>query len=204
MLALYITLGVIGYLNIGYWWGKFSWKVWQKKEKSFAGFLCFPTCNLDNKIGSNDAFALICAFEGVENGVETYAKIMAFTWLLKFLWNASMIMLSGGISITGKLLGKTLIPVFRLTAKLASKLVSAACWLPEKIARKISLLHKHQAKQLAQEPPKQLPPAEPDPNQFNIDEYHLILEQKAKTDARLKELEAHPDKEKILALPRRF
>lgn len=57
---------------------------------------------------------------------------------------------------------------------------------------------------LPKRPPKELPPAKPDPDQFNIDEYHRLLEQKAKTDARLKELEAHPDKKKILVLPRRF
>lgn len=44
---------------------------------------------------------------------------------------------------------------------------------------------------------EQLLPVEPEINRFDIDEYHRVK-------ARLAELEAHPDKEKILAQPRRF
>jgi len=52
---------------------------------------------------------------------------------------------------------------------------------------------------------KELPPApEPIPDQFDVDERNDLLEKRARINARLKEIDAHPDKDRVLAQPRRF
>ncbi len=90
MLTVFLaTLGVVTYLNIGYWWGQASWKVWQKKQRSFAGLLCFPISYWEDLIGSTEtdcedsAQAWVACF----STVESYSSKMAFAWPLKALWS---------------------------------------------------------------------------------------------------------------------
>ena len=171
-----ITLGVVGYLNSGYWWGRASWKIWQKKQHSFAGLLCFPVSCAYNLIGCEDR----CWLDGLGrtpvssfSTVEGYSLEMSFTWPLKALWNSIVLTIFAGIKIS-----------------------SLVCGLPTAMAKIPTFLPKRQ--------PKQLPPAEPGSNQFSVDEHQRLLEQREEMDIHIKELEANPDHKKIRAFPKRL
>lgn len=180
--AFLITLGAVSYLNIGYWWGRLSWKVWQKGQRSFAGLLCFPGSYILNEIGDNSTSSLV----GWCDKSEAYTKSLAFAWPIKMLINIVFLTFIGTVT-----LGSIVI------IKPGSILVSLVCGqlLPKAIiARLTSLLPKRRHKELS---------PSPQPAQFSVDEYQHLLEQREKINTRLKELEAHPDK-KILELPRRL
>ncbi len=169
MLALYIALGCLGYTMTGYWWGRASWKVWEEKQRSAAGLLCFPVSYYtEDGVGSCIIIDgdLECSPISWFGEREYYARAMMFTWPLKLLWNLTV--------ITG-----------------------LAVWESPKVV----LLPKHIYLKMfpVKAPPKELPAAESevDPDRFDIDEYNALR-------ARLDKLEAHPDKEKILAQGRRF
>ncbi len=176
MHALWYILGAITYLNTGYWWGKASYKAWQKQKRTAVGLLCFPLSYAANNIGrvtdivrGEDGFTLtpIHDFKNVDN----YAKCMTFVWPAKATMN-----------------------ILTLTALI----LATVCTNPK------SLLPRRSIKELPKPAPKELPPVETsDPDQFDIHEYQNLLEQRDKIAARLKELEAHPDKQKLLMLPRR-
>lgn len=91
--AALITLGVVGYLNIGYWWGRASWKVWHKKERSFAGLLCFPVSYARNKVGEDwnghkDGLEpVIAAYESDGGCAGDYAGSLMCVWPLKMAFN---------------------------------------------------------------------------------------------------------------------
>lgn len=91
MIAFWVTLGIIGYLNIGYRWGRLSWKAWGKKSRSFAGLLCFPVSYKKDQIGSytddgKSLYPFIVEFYK-ENDAYDYAKATALVWPLKALFN---------------------------------------------------------------------------------------------------------------------
>ena len=93
MLALWVALGIIGYLNIGSTWARISWKAWGKKRRSVAGLLCFPVCYQINRIGEYDGDSLCTknsAFIGSfhdEGDISNYTRTMALVWPAKLLWN---------------------------------------------------------------------------------------------------------------------
>lgn len=202
-IALWV-LGAIAYLNIGYRWGRWSWKVWNKKKRSAAAFLCFPLNYEYNRIGEcgnsiNESFIAPPVAES--KTAEDHAQTIAFVWPLKLLFNAIATICIGGKFI-GKLLsnaGSYCLDGFWFVAKNALKIVT----------NPISLLPKRPQQELAEEPLKQLPKptldAQPNnSNQFDIHEYQNLLIQKDKIEARLKELDAHMDKDKIIAFPKRL
>jgi hypothetical protein len=173
-LALWI-IGVIGYVNTGYWGSHLFQKVWDKKKRSLGGLLCFPASFCKNCIGDNRSWKTSSGDNWLLVNDGDYDKTMAILWPIKVLLNL-IVMLSIGTYYAVK-------TGFAL------------------ITNPLSLLPKRQPKKLAKEPPKELPTGEatfwPMSNQFDIDEYHRLK-------ARLEELEAHPDKDTILAEPRRF
>ncbi len=90
-IALWIILGIVGYLNIGYRWGRLSWIAWGKSKRSFTGLLCFPVSYKKNQIDKyqNDGksihpFIVSYYKQKDEYG---YAKGVAILWPLKALLN---------------------------------------------------------------------------------------------------------------------
>ncbi len=73
------------------------------------------------------------------------------------------------------------------------KTIAKVCNLPKTISSLSVLL----PKRIQKKSTKELPSAKSETDQFDVDEYHRLK-------ARLAELETHPDKEKVLAQPRRF
>lgn len=114
-------------------------------------------------------------------GGDNYAKTMSFIWPLKALWNIPILAFWFVVN-TPALTGLTI-----------RKLLTG-------IAKPVRLLHKR----LSKKPPEQLSAAELGLDQFDIDEYHSLLMERDKVNARLKELEAHPDKGKLLQMARRL
>lgn len=167
--AFLITLGAIGYLNIGYWWGHVLWWVWYKKEWFFISLLCFLMNHNDNTIGDKTCIVerpgppILTAFKKEID----YKKTLALTWPLKVVFN--------------------LMPLSFLLVTNSLVLVT------------------HPTSLLPKQSPKQLPPAEPDPDQLNpYEEHQRLLEKREEMNVRLKELEAHPDYEKTRAFPKRI
>lgn len=196
--ALLIAAGVVTYLNIGYWWGRLSWKTWREQRRSFSSFLCFPASHITDTVGDGSSNTLldkapVANFDDDKN----YTTVMAFVWPAKLAWNTVFCAI-GAIFEFGVLIGRSCYKPFQLVGPIKPfrRLVSI-CTSPIATLSKLrSILPKRQ--------PKKLPPPLPEPNEFSVDEYHNLLVERDKIDARLKELEDHPDRKRLLRLPRRF
>lgn len=184
--ALLITLGVVSSLNFGGWLGRQSWKAWGKKKKSVAGLLCFPIAYEKDQIGVDDQVgqnpnAMIINFHK-KNDAYNYAKAMAFVWPGKVLFNLCCLSYFALRNLSSK--------TIQLIDVVIGRAIDMAIYPTSSLFPKLA--------------PKELAAGEPDPDQFDIDERQHLLEQRDKIDARLKEMDAHPDKAKILDQPRRF
>ena len=114
MNAFFMLIIIFAYINIGYWWGCLSWKIWEraqhtaliKDRRSIAGLLSFPVSHEKDKLGygRNDAdwsrppianfsnidyyrIAMMCAwpFKAVFN---LFALVFfVIRWLFRSIWN---------------------------------------------------------------------------------------------------------------------
>lgn len=196
--TLLIVTGAVTYLNIGYWWGRLSWKTWHKKKRSFSSFLCFPASHMTDTVrdGLTDTLldkTPIANFDDDKN----YTTVMAFVWPAKLVWNTVfcpicaifefVVLIVMGCHKSFKPLGP--IKPFRRLVSICTSPIAA-------LSKLRSILPKRQ--------PKKLPPPPPEPNEFSVDEYQNLLVERDKINAQLEKLNAHPDKKKLLLMPRRF
>lgn len=177
-IALWI-LGVVGYFNTGYWWGKFNSKTWEKREQSTKSFLCFPITHSYGEVG-NGPTPFAKYWDINELSEESYAKILAFTWPTKLAFNLVLIAFFSALFI-----GKT-------TVKLTTY--------------PISLFPKRAPKELTAAPPAEPTPIQSDSySESKADEYELILARHRNDEIRLQQLEAELDENrKIVSLPKRL
>lgn len=130
MSALYIVLGILGvvaYLNIGYFWSKISWKTWLKKRRSVAALFCFPINYKLDKIGYEEwkpdpdypltqKISRECQPNIAEWSTEkSYVGTMTFIWPFKFVFNLTM--------LTGLVGWEVIKAIPRLTVYPASRLL---------------------------------------------------------------------------------
>lgn len=84
-LALWI-LGVIFYLQIGYWFGAWGWRVWRNRESpAWQCYILFPFSASENKVGDSDI-----PIKSFKDEV-TYRGVMSLIWPLKVLWNVLLL-----------------------------------------------------------------------------------------------------------------
>jgi hypothetical protein len=98
-IAFWIALGIIAYLNIGYRWGRLSWKAWGKKSRSFAGLFSFPVSYKKNEIGTyiddgKSPYPFIVDYYK-KNKSYDYAKMTAVLWPFKALFNICTLLCFG-------------------------------------------------------------------------------------------------------------
>lgn len=182
--AFLVTLGIVGYLKTGSWLGRTSWKTWKNKKRSKAAFLLFPISYSEDKVGND--YASNVNVISIYSIISTYSKNdgndekgkETYVTIVALTWSSKVV------------LNTLLILLYGLWG-VASTGIKALT---------------HPTSLLPKQPPKELPAATvvPDLGQFPIDERLRLLEQRDKIDARLKEIDAHPDKEKILAQARRL
>ncbi|TSC84014.1 MAG: hypothetical protein G01um101413_817 [Parcubacteria group bacterium Gr01-1014_13] len=185
MLALYIALGIIVYLNTGYWGGHLSRKIWGKEKRSFGGFLCFPASFCKNCIGNKRAWNTSSGNNLMLVTEEDYEKILAVAWPIKLVLNL-IVIISIGTYCTVKT-GFTL------------------------VTNPFAFFPKRKPKELLAAPLPAAPPAEPTLIQSDSyseskhDEYQRILTRHNQDAVRLKELESKFQKEnKVIHLPKRM
>lgn len=128
-IALCWALGAIFYLNIGYWWGHTSWKVWHKKQRSVAALFCFPINYKLDKIGyeewkPNPDYPLTQEIgrEYQPNIAEwstakSYARIITFIWSFKFVLNLTTLTGLAGWEVIKAIPRLTVYPAYRLLGK---------------------------------------------------------------------------------------
>ncbi|TSC84012.1 MAG: hypothetical protein G01um101413_815 [Parcubacteria group bacterium Gr01-1014_13] len=101
--AILVAVGIIAYLNIGYWWGNISWRIWRTRKRSLTAMLCFPINYSLDKIGDEEwkpnpdyPLTQVIAREfqpliAVFNSQSFYAITMTFVWPLKLVWNVPVL-----------------------------------------------------------------------------------------------------------------
>lgn len=118
MEAFTIPVTIFTYFSIGYWWGRWSWKVWQKKKRSVSALICFPVSCWDNKIGVNDETGTppISQYENEHY----YAAELGFFWPIKLLFNIPFLAVIGFLAmvnpdyVLSKTEPKQLLPIARV------------------------------------------------------------------------------------------
>lgn len=87
MLLLYILFGFL-YLNIGYAFGYWNWKVYKERldKPRWLRFILWPLSTVSDDYTLTD-------LEEMFDSVKGYCLYMAFIWGLKLLWNSLWIIL---------------------------------------------------------------------------------------------------------------